>query len=105
MLKAMEEKKHDRDMEPDPESSEWIQGSGTLVLSGQEYLAGVDSNVDGGSICLLTLDPLDVDSQLGPVALDNLADLENISLKIQRAAIRQNTKDTKARACIFFYLF
>jgi hypothetical protein len=58
-----------------------------MLLSGQKYLAGVDSDVDGGSICLLTLDPLDVDPQLGPVALDNLADLENIShLKIQRAA-------------------
>jgi hypothetical protein len=64
-------------------------GSGTLVLNGQKYLAGVDSDVDGGSIGLLTLDPLDVDSQLGPVALDNLADLENIShLKIQRAACK-----------------
>ncbi len=56
-------------------------------MSGQDYLAGVDSDVDGGSIGLLTLDPLDVDSQLGPVALDNLADLENIShFKFQRAA-------------------
>jgi hypothetical protein len=82
-----------KEQDPDPESSQQIQsvskchGSGTPILSGQEYLARVDSNVDGGSIGLLTLDPLDVDSKLGPVALDNLADLDNIShFKIQRAA-------------------
>ncbi len=70
-------------------------------MSGQDYLAGVDSNVDGGSIGLLTLDPLDVDSQLSPVALDNLADLENIlHLKIQQAASKYiEYKDTKAHAC------
>ena len=38
-------------------------------------LAGVDANVDGGAIGLLSLDPLDVDSELLPVALDDLAHL------------------------------
>merc|ERR1719151_375220 len=38
-------------------------------------LAWVDSNVDGGAIGLLPLDPLNVDSELFPVALDNLAHL------------------------------
>jgi hypothetical protein len=72
-----------------------------MVWDGQKYLAGVDSHVDGGSIGLLTLDPLDVDPQLGPVALDNLADLENISHKDSASCkqLRHNTKDTKARAC------
>jgi hypothetical protein len=79
ILKAMDEKSRIRIRNP-------VNGSKTMILGGQNYLAGVDSNVDGGSISLLTLDPLDVDSQLGSVALDNLADLENIShLKIQRA--------------------
>merc|ERR1719507_143592 len=32
-------------------------------------LAGVDSNVDGGAIGLLPLDPLNVDSELGPQLL------------------------------------
>ncbi len=102
----------------DPESSQRIQGSGSvskchgsriLVWEGQEYLAGVDSNVDGGSIGLLTLDPLDVDSQLGPVALDHLADLENIShFKIQRAASKEGIIQKTLKHVhveIFFYLF
>merc|ERR1719400_2633106 len=38
-------------------------------------LAGMDANVDGGAIGLLSLDPLDVDSELLPVALDDLAHL------------------------------
>merc|ERR1712010_378059 len=38
-------------------------------------LAGVDSNVDGGAIGLLPLNPLNVDSELLPVALDDLAHL------------------------------
>ena len=40
-----------------------------------DNLAGVDANVDGGAIGLLSLDPLDVDSELLPVALDDLAHL------------------------------
>ena len=39
-------------------------------------LARMDTNVDGGSVGLLSLDPLDVDPKLAPVALDNLADLK-----------------------------
>ena len=39
------------------------------------YLAGVDANIDGGAIGLLPLDPLDVDPELAPVALHDLADL------------------------------
>jgi hypothetical protein len=66
----------------------------------------VDSNVDGGSIGLLTLDPLDVDSQLSPVALDNLADLENISLKIQRAASKYDiVEKTQKHVHVKKYLF
>ena len=37
----------------------------------------MDSDVDGGAVGLLSLDPLDVDPELAPVALDNLADLTN----------------------------
>jgi hypothetical protein len=38
-------------------------------------LAGVDSNTDGGPVGLLSLDPLNVDPQLGPVALHHLSHL------------------------------
>ena len=38
-------------------------------------LAGVDTDIDGGAIGLLPLDPLNVDSELLPVALDDLAHL------------------------------
>ena len=39
------------------------------------YLAGVDADIDGCAIGLLSLDPLDVDPELAPVALHDLADL------------------------------
>ena len=35
----------------------------------------MDSNVDGGTICFVTLDPFNVDAELLSVALDNFADL------------------------------
>ena len=35
----------------------------------------MDANIDGGAIGLLSLDPLDVDPELAPVALHDLADL------------------------------
>ena len=38
-------------------------------------LAGVDANIDRGAISLLSLNPLDVDSELLSVALDDLAHL------------------------------
>merc|ERR1719186_1608342 len=38
-------------------------------------LAGMDTNIDGGSVGLLPLDPLYVDTELLPVALDDLAHL------------------------------
>merc|ERR1719397_17256 len=39
------------------------------------HLAGVNANIDCGSIGFLPLNPLDVDPELAPVALDNLAHL------------------------------
>lgn len=39
------------------------------------HLGGVESNIDGSSVGLLSLDPLDVDAELLPVALDDLSDL------------------------------
>ena len=39
------------------------------------HLAGVDANIDGGTIGLLPLDPLNVDPELGSVTLDNLSNL------------------------------
>merc|ERR1719516_406981 len=44
------------------------------------HLAGVDTDIDGGAVGLLPLDPLDVDPELAPVALDNLAAL--LSLEV-----------------------
>ena len=38
-------------------------------------LAGVDTDVDGGSVGLLPLDPLNVDTELLPVTLDYLPNL------------------------------
>ena len=38
-------------------------------------LAGVDANIDGGSVSLLPLDSLNVDTEFLPVTLDYLADL------------------------------
>ena len=38
-------------------------------------LAGVDTNIDGGSVGLLPLDPLNVDTELLPVTLDYLPNL------------------------------
>ena len=35
----------------------------------------MDANIDGGSVSLLPLDPLNVDAELLPVTLDYLADL------------------------------
>merc|ERR1719411_1656856 len=40
-----------------------------------DNLAGVDAHIDGGTVSLLPLDPLDVNPELLPVALHNLADL------------------------------
>ena len=40
----------------------------------------MDSDVDGGAVGLLSLDSLDVDPELAPVALDNLADLTKINI-------------------------
>ena len=40
-----------------------------------DQLAGVDTDIDGGSVGLLSLDPLNVDPELLPVALDYLAHL------------------------------
>jgi hypothetical protein len=45
------------------------------ISTEQSYLAGVNTNIDGGSVGLLSLDPLNVDPELGPVALYNLANL------------------------------
>ena len=38
----------------------------------------MDTDVGGGTVGLLALDALDVDPELGTVALDNLADLQRI---------------------------
>merc|ERR1719411_130156 len=38
-----------------------------------DNLAGVDAHIDGGTVGLLPLDPLDVDPELLPVALHDLA--------------------------------
>merc|ERR1719179_125540 len=38
-------------------------------------LAGVDTHIDGGTVGLLSLDPLNVNTELLPVTLNNLADL------------------------------
>ena len=38
-------------------------------------LAGVDANIDGGSVSLLPLDSFNVDTELLPVTLDYLPDL------------------------------
>jgi len=38
-------------------------------------LAGVDTNINCGSVGFFSLDPLNVDPELGPVALDYLANL------------------------------
>merc|ERR1719222_1608548 len=40
-----------------------------------DQLAGVDTDINGGPVGLLPLDPLDVDPELLPVALDYLAHL------------------------------
>ena len=40
-----------------------------------DQLAGVDTNINGGPVGLLPLDPLNVDPELLPVALDYLAHL------------------------------
>merc|ERR1712029_714640 len=40
-----------------------------------DHLAGVDTNIDCGTVSFLSLNPLDVDSELLPVTLDNLAHL------------------------------
>ena len=36
----------------------------------------MDTNICGGTVSLLSLDPLNVDPELASVALDDLADLE-----------------------------
>ena len=41
----------------------------------------MDADVDGGTVGLLPLDPLDVDPELGPVALNNLTHLKDKYLK------------------------
>ena len=40
-----------------------------------DQLAGVDAHIDGGSVGLLPLDPLNVDTELLPVTLDYLPNL------------------------------
>ena len=47
------------------------------------HLAGVDTNVGGGPIGLLPLNPLDVDPELASVALDDLANLEQCDILIE----------------------
>merc|ERR1719431_1548822 len=39
------------------------------------HLAGVNTNIDSGTIRLFSLDPLNVDPELGTIALNNLANL------------------------------
>ena len=56
-----------------------------------DQLAGVDAHIDGGSVGLLPLDPLNVDPELLPVALDYLAHLLPLvvtshNLQVQTAA-------------------
>ena len=41
----------------------------------QSHLAGMNADIDGGPICLLPLYSLDVDPELAPVTLDDLAHL------------------------------
>ena len=53
-----------------------------------DQLAGVDTDIDGGSVGLLSLDPLNVDPELLPVALDYLAHL--LSLVVTSDNLGQN---------------
>jgi len=47
-------------------------------------LAGVDADVSGGTVGLLPLDTLNVDPELGPVALKDSCILRNCLLYIDR---------------------
>ena len=40
----------------------------------------MDADIDGGAVGLLSLDPLDVDPELATVALNHLANLNNIQI-------------------------
>ena len=61
------------------------------------YLAGVDADVDGGTVGLLPLDPLDVDPELGPVALNNLTHLKDKYLN------RRSQKKSSLNGNMFLY--
>ena len=69
-----------------------------------DNLAGVDAHIDGGTVGLLPLDPLDVDPELLPVALHNLANL--LALVVTPHHLKVKT-DRKAVYCtsnlILFY--
>jgi hypothetical protein len=64
-----------------------------------KYLAGVDSNIDGGPVGLLSLDPLNVDPQLGPVALHHLPHLQNLLMKTNN-----ESQICKMKLSIYFQL-